>query len=159
MVNSHYILSGFGGPFYMTQGFSFKPPVLFDEGLETYLASQLGVPIYSGNIPQGVTSYPAVTYTLIYETHYNTLAKAAGLVNADYQIDIWGDIAEIAEQLNEVLLNALESYKGMMGDTYVSSSRLQDEDQDAEEFPSGSDQWIYRYQTDWTFIYQESIPT
>lgn len=133
-------------------------PTIFDASLEAYISSAMAIPVYASVLPQSFSNYPGCVYTLVYQTPKYTMGSAAYLVEAEYQFDIYGPDALEVERMNELLRISLESYRGMMGSTYVSGSRIVDTHQLDEESIDGSDSWLYRLSSEYTIIYQETVP-
>jgi hypothetical protein len=163
MGNGNFIIGGFGGKLVVTGGFGGSPPsftpTLFDAALQSYLVSALGMPVWSDVIPQNNQAYPQLVYTIVVDQPYDTMDAAAGLVDTDVQIDIWGPDFYAVDQTEEALRQALEGFRGMMGDCLVSSVHYVDASDDYEASPIPSDGGFYRKLTEWTFKRFESIPT
>lgn len=134
--------------------------------LYTYLASVSAITdlvddrIYPHHLPQGVATYPVLTFQTISRTHDHTLTAAAGMCQARVQVDCWckGSL-QTAMSLAEAVRQAMHGFIGDMEGTNVAFVQL-DSDRDMHESPEdGSDTWLYRRTQDWLIKYTETVPT
>lgn len=98
-------------------------PETFDVSLQTYLSDKLSNTVFPGHIPQSAT-LPAYSYFRLEEDAYYTLGAAAGLTSVVYQVDCWSTDYLDCSVMQTALRNALHGFRGYMGSTLVTSSRL-----------------------------------
>jgi hypothetical protein len=130
----------------------------FERDLLAYL-NGFGFKVYPGHIPQGAT-LPALTFFIVGGDHLNRLGGAAGIVNKRVQIAVsstsYIDCAVISEQVRSKLQGYIQK---LMGQTYIFSVTLGTEVTQYEQSVDASDKGTHAKISEFTFIYQESIPT
>ena len=163
---SSLILHGYGSPSLVLHGFggSNAPsqPITsadsFDQALELYLYTRLGVPVWALKIPQSATVYPQIVYTMINESPYYYLRSASGMNTAEYQIDCYGDDKISCDTLANSLRLYLQGFRGSFGTIRVYTSRLENRTLLYERAADDSDEGTYRVMSQYTFSYSESVP-
>ena len=138
-----------------------------EDGLYTYLSSAasvvdvVGSRIHAQIRPQGEV-LPAITYQRISSTHERHTTGASGIANARLQIDCWatgnGGYSR-AKDLAERVRNAIDGYRGAMGQDTVKSVVLENQTDDYFASDASADVGTYRVSSDYMFWFTESIPT
>lgn len=137
-------------------------PTLFDAALSTWLSGLLpSTPVYADKIPERMSTYPCLVYTIVYEVPLYTIGSAAGLVESEVQIDIYGTVKRDVDRIEEQLRANIEGFRGMIGgDILVSSTRfVASQDRPYEPSPVKYDSGYYGKMTEWLFMRSQSIPT
>jgi hypothetical protein len=138
-------------------GSAILPPSYFEKDLVAYL-NTLGLPVYPGRIPQR-KNVPAITFFLVYGDHGTQLSGASGIATGHYQIGVsstrYDDVGQISEQLRL----ALFKIRYFLGQTYVFSGVLGNQISRYDPPPTDNDKGIHTKINEFTFQYQESIPS
>lgn len=133
-------------------------PVIFDVEMAEWLAGWLGVNCWPLKIPQEVTDYPALTYTLVDGESNLLLSGPAGQAWRSYQFDCYAaDYAE-AIALDDQLRRLLQPFKGLMGQVQVIEFNRHRPSNFYTTPPDGSDDGIYRHMSEYTVWYFEPLP-
>tara|TARA_R110002095_G_scaffold109849_1_gene96209 strand:+ start:2072 stop:2491 length:420 start_codon:yes stop_codon:yes gene_type:complete len=125
---------------------------------QTEITNIVGTMIFPLVIPQAkknfTPTYPAITFNLIDDVPIYDLSGYVGMTRARVQIDYWSDVSNKAVvNLADVVRLKLQSYRGDMSGTNVSNCRLIDSHTTYQPPIDGSDNWIYRKQSDYMFSY------
>ena len=90
------------------------------------IGAAIGARCYPTILPQAPT-YPALTYQEISATRVRDTLGPAGKVRRRIQIDAWAMTHVEAISLGELVRDALDGFRGMMGSTEVGSTILVNE--------------------------------
>jgi hypothetical protein len=136
-------------------------PVIFEVDLIAYLAAAIGVPVWPGVIPAGVTrlDLPALVYNLISEDSEDDLSGPTDLCMWTVQLDSYGLTRHAASALIESLKAKLHGYRGRMGRTWVESAGRTDGSTAFEESATSSGLLTQRRMAQYWICFRESVPT
>lgn len=142
-----------------------------EQGLVTYLLARAGVTalvaarIYPEIVPQaekGEDNYPAITYQVISEPNVRSLSGASGLAYPRIQINCWSRRYSVTKALRNAVRDALDGYRGSMGDVTVHECSKESERTLTDELPATAGvraARVYGRSMDFEIWYQESAPT
>lgn len=112
-----------------------------EQGLFTFLTGQaaiatmVGTRIYPVRLKKepttGRVALPAITYTRIDATRIRSHSGPSNLVAAMFEVNTWANGYDEARGLGDLVVEALDCYKGMMGFTEVGAAFV---DSDPEFF-------------------------
>ncbi|MFL0802586.1 MAG: hypothetical protein K6L81_02640 [Agarilytica sp.] len=108
---------------------------MIEEELGTFLNTLLTAPAFYVEAPAG-QSLPFVTFEL---QHYDTDHQkgGSGLAYAEFQIDVYHHTPGRAAVLGTEVKEALQNFKGQMGELFITLARISSEF-DSDEKASGS---------------------
>lgn len=133
------------------------PPVVFDVQLAAWLVATLGVACYPLKVPEEVTDYPVLTYTLVDGDSETGLSGPTGQAWRNYQFDAYStDFAEAAT-LDEQLRLVIEGYRGPIGLSRVTVSQRHRPLSDYESSPDGSDDGVFRFMGEYTLWFVQPV--
>ncbi len=136
-----------------------EPPATFEEDLLAYLGGSLPFPAYPGHVPQ-LGAVPCYSFGLVAESPYYLLAgPSAGLTRLTYQFDCWSTDRLEAARMQISLRALLHGFRGPMGSSYVSSSRLESRVVLYEPNVPGTDQGTYHEAVEYRLIVRDPVFT
>lgn len=105
--------------------------------------------IYPG-IPPKTTKAPFISFREIAFARAEGLSGPTTLHHPRIQVDCWGSTAEQARQVSEAVRDALDGFRGLMGDVAVNVRRCAyvNANDDPEKPPDGGDLDIHRKRVD-----------
>lgn len=140
--------------------------------LRTYLAANAGLTalltrsgrkhIYLSRVPQSTPAYanfPCVVYRRANGGHEHDLDGSAGYAAPQFEFHVLAQDPDDVEGICEALRQALQGFKGAMGDTTVDRCTLEDESDDYLESRVGDDVGFHRTVLIYKIGFRESIPT
>lgn len=135
-------------------------PLLFEVELVAYLVAAIGVPVWPGVIPPGVTQLdlPALVYNLVSESSEDNLDGPEELCEWVVQLDSYGLTRHAASALIESLKAVLHGYRGPMGRAYVLSAERTTGSTSFEESATKSGLLTQRRIVEYWICFRESVP-
>jgi hypothetical protein len=132
--------------------------------LRTYLLAQaplaalIGDRLYPVACPETAT-LPAVTYRRASGGHLHNLTSASGAAIPEFELVVWAETYEDADEVAEAIRQEMQGFRGTMGSDAVKSVILDDEDDSIAEPDDNSDQPIYAITLRYRIQYVETKPT
>jgi hypothetical protein len=123
-----------------------------------YLAANLAVGCYPDRVPQGITDYPVLAYTLVDGDSLLDLSGPSGQAWREYQFDAYSADYAQAGALDESLRKLLQGLclaAGPMGLIPVLEANKHRPSTFYAPAVDGSDDGIYRYMSEYTIWYLE----
>ena len=137
--------------------------------VRTYLLTKsavttvVGTRIYPGFVPQKISTYPLVVYSVVSSIAKDLLTGGAGWAETRIQLDVYATTAVARDSLVEILRDELQGFpttssKTMGSSTvtavvYLNSLDLYEPPQD------NSDTGLFRNSTDYWFRHSQAVPT
>ena len=116
-----------------------------------------GTRVWGQQVPQRPT-YPALIVTWIDAPRDYHLDGQADLVFGTVQIDCLAESLDAANTLADAVRMALSGYRGWMGETKITSVRVEDISDSIEAPPSGQQAGPWRAMLQITIGYKEAVP-
>ncbi len=132
--------------------------VLFGNELANYLRANLSVNAYPVKLPQGITTYPLLAYTIVDGDSELKLSGTSGLAFRSVQFDAYSPLSSDVETLAEQIRNLFQPLlNSSMGRLTVTQATLQRTMTFATPSASGQDgASIYRTMSEYTIWFRET---
>tara|TARA_Y100000004_G_scaffold53060_1_gene58977 strand:+ start:97 stop:519 length:423 start_codon:yes stop_codon:yes gene_type:complete len=114
--------------------------------------------VYPQAFPENVT-FPAVRYSLTGSSRQPLVDAASGVVESDFQIDIYASTYLVCHQLAKAVRETLQQYTGVVGSLDILGIRVVNQ-MDLYEPPVDSDDvGLFRVIFDFEVVHGESVPS
>lgn len=120
----------------------------------------VGTRIYASVAPSAPT-YPYITFQVISNNPEHYMQGASGITSVQLQVDAWAFLVSEQQAISEVLRNALDGFKGLMGTELLDIRKCFLENRNTFEEPDkqGKNLPVHRASLDFTIWHVESLPT
>lgn len=132
--------------------------------LRTYIIGQASISavistrMFLLNAPQGATR-PLVVYRLMGSQPHKLIRNYCGLTTDTFEIDCQSYTDTGAMALKELIRTKLDTYRGTMGSTWVSSCNMTDESNDYTTDQAGRDKGVYHCLMEFEITHSETVPS
>lgn len=136
--------------------------LLAQAGLMTHLDRDGKQHVYLSRVPQSSPAYanfPCVVYRRQNGGHGHEIDGSDGTASPIFEFIVIADDPDKVEAIGEEVRQAMQGFRGEMGDTQIDECLLADEYDGYLESRTGDDVGFYTTTFEYKIGYQESIPT